>query len=180
MPDQRHVAAPPLETERLRLRQFRADDLSASQALWCEPQVYKFIAGKASTLEDTWKGLLTAIGHWQVLGYGYWALEEKNSGRLIGDVGFGHYYRDITPDMNDTPEAGWALATEFHGKGLGTEAVRAICAWGDVHLPHAKTACIIAPENTASIRLAQKFGFREVANTTYKDDPTLLLQRDRA
>jgi RimJ/RimL family protein N-acetyltransferase len=174
-----HVAAPLLETERLRLRQFRADDLSASHALWCEPAVYKFISGKPSSVEDVWKGILQTIGHWQVLGYGYWVIEDKASGRAIGNIGFGDFRRDMVPDMNDTPEAGWSLLTEYHGAGIGTEALHAMLAWGDANLPHAKTACIIAPENPASIRLAQKFGYKEVAQTTYKGDPTLLLHRDR-
>jgi RimJ/RimL family protein N-acetyltransferase len=179
MPTQHHVAAPLLETKRLRLRAFRADDLSADHAMWCEPEVYKFIAGQPSSLEDAWKGIIQSIGHWQLMGYGYWAIDDKATGQFIGNIGFGNYHRDIVPDMNDTPEAGWSFMTVYHGQGLGTEALAAVTAWGDVHLPHAKTACIIAPENIASIRLAQKFGFREVAKTSYKDEPTLLLQRDR-
>jgi RimJ/RimL family protein N-acetyltransferase len=179
MPDQRHVAAPLLETQRLRLRQFSADDLNHEHAMWCEPAVYKFIAGHPSTLEESWKGILTTIGHWQLLGYGYWAIDEKASGRFIGNMGFGNYHRDVVPDMNDTPEAGWMFLTARHRQGFGTEALAAVTAWGDANLPHAKTACIIAPENIASLRLAKKFGYREVASTTYKGDPTLLLQRDK-
>ncbi len=183
MPAQRPTkilgAAPLLETERLILRPFRADDLAADNALWCEPDVYKFMAGKPSTLEDTWRGILQTIGHWHVLGYGYWAIEEKASGRFIGNMGFGDFRREMVPDMNDTPEAGWVLMTAYHGMGLGTEALAAVTAWGDANLPHDKTACIISPENPASIRLAQKFGYAQVAQTTYKGDPTLLLQRDR-
>jgi RimJ/RimL family protein N-acetyltransferase len=174
-----HVAAPLLETKRLRLRSFRGDDLDASHVLWAEPAVYKFIQGKPSSVEDVWKGIIQAIGHWQLLGYGYWAIDDKATGRFIGNIGFGNYHRDVVPDMNDTPEAGWSFLTRYHGQGLGTEALAAVTTWGDQNLPHAKTACIIAPENIASIRLAQKFGFREVAQTTYKGDPTLLLHRDR-
>jgi RimJ/RimL family protein N-acetyltransferase len=178
-PTKIHAAAPLLETERLRLRPFRADDLIANNALWCEPAVYKYMAGKPSTLESTWRDILQTIGHWQVLGYGYWAIEEKASGRFIGNIGLGDFRREIVPNMNDTPEAGWVLMTEFHGKGIGTEALRAMLAWGDVHLPHAKTACITAPDNVASNALARKFGYVQVAETTYKDEPTLLWHRDR-
>lgn len=179
MPKQHHDAAPRLETERLILRQFRSDDLVADNALWCEPDVYKFVAGKPSTLEDTWRGILQTIGHWHVLGYGYWAIEEKASGRFIGNIGFGDFRRAMVPDMKDTPEAGWVLMTAFHGKGIGTEALRAMLAWGDENLPYAKTACITAPDNVVSNALAKKFGYLQVAQTTYKDEPTLLLHRDR-
>jgi RimJ/RimL family protein N-acetyltransferase len=173
-------AAPPLETERLRLRQFRADDLIASHAMWNEPAIAKFMAsGKPQSVEDIWKGILQTIGHWQVVGYGYWAIEEKASGRFVGNVGYGDFRRAMVPDMNETPEAGWAFVTEYHRRGYGTEALAVVTAWGDAHLPQAKTACIIAPDNVASIALATKFGFHEVAQTTYKDEPTLLLHRDR-
>jgi RimJ/RimL family protein N-acetyltransferase len=173
------VAAPLLETERLLLRQFRADDLAANNALWCEPDVYRFVAGMPSAMESTWRDILQSIGHWHVMGYGYWAIEEKATGRFIGNIGFGDFRRAIVPDMNDTPEAGWVLMTAYHRKGIGTEALRAMLAWGDANLPHAKTACIISPDNPASIRLARKFGYQEVAQTTYKGDPTLLFHRDR-
>jgi RimJ/RimL family protein N-acetyltransferase len=173
-------SAPLLETARLRLRQFCADDLDASHALWNEPAVSRFMAsGRASSIEDVWRDILQSIGLWQLLGYGYWVIEEKSSGRPIGHIGFGDFRRDMSPNMNDTPEAGWCLMTDCHGNGLGTEALAALCAWGDAHLPHAKTACIIEPENVVSIHLARKFGFREVAKTIYKGGPTLLLHRDR-
>ena len=180
MPDRSHVAAPLLETERLYLRQFRPDDLSASHTLWNEPAVSRFMAsGKPQSVEDIWKGILQSIGHWQVLGFGYWAIETKATGRFIGNIGFAEFKRDMVPNMNDTPEAGWALMTAYHGKGFGCEALAAATAWGDANLPHAKTACIIAPDNIVSMRLAQKFGYREVASTNYKSDPTLLFHRDK-
>ena len=179
MPLHHHAVAPQLETRRLRLRQFRADDLELAHAIWNEPAVYRFIAGKPSSLEDIWKGILQTIGHWQLFGYGYWAAEDKATGKYVGNIGFGDFRREMVPDMNDTPEAGWSFATALHGQGIGTEALAAVAAWGDENLPHAKTACIIAPENVASIRLAQKFGYREVAQTAYKGEPTLLLHRDR-
>ena len=60
-----------------------------------------------------------------------------------------------------------------------TEAVRAIVAWGDAHFELARTACIVSPENVASIRVAEKCGYRELARTTYKGHPVVMLFRDR-
>jgi RimJ/RimL family protein N-acetyltransferase len=172
-------AAPTLETERLILRSSRISDLDPVWKMWCEPQVYKFIAGKPSTVEDSWRGILRDIGQWQLLGFGLWVLEEKSTGLLVGEAGYLDCKRDVTPSMNDTPEMGWVLSSAYHGKGFATEALRKIAEWGDRNLTQDVTACIIDPGNTASLRVAKKLGFKEIAQTTYKNEPTLLLHRLR-
>ena len=65
------------------------------------------------------------------------------------------------------------LAPWAHGKGFATEAVRAILAWGAAHLG-GRTVCMIDPANLASIRVAEKCGYKEFARTTYKGEPTIL------
>ena len=80
----------------------------------------------------------------------------------------------------DAPEIGWALLPSAHGKGLATEGVRAVVAWGDVHFGPRHTVCLISPENAASIRVADKCGYREYARTSYKGSPTVLFERNRA
>ena len=173
-------AAPTLETERLILRGHRSSDLEPLLKMWCEPKVYEFIAGKPSTVEDCWRSILRHIGQWQMVGFGFWVLTEKSSGAIIGEAGFLDCKRDISPPMDETPEMGWALFTAYHGMGFATEAMLKIAEWGDQNLAQVITACITAPENRASNRVAQKLGFKEVAQTTYKGEPTLLYHRLRA
>jgi RimJ/RimL family protein N-acetyltransferase len=172
-------AAPWLETERLILRASRSSDLDPIWKMWCEPQVYKFIAGKPATKENSWRGILRDVGQWQMVGFGFWILEEKSSGNIIGEAGFLDCKRDIVPSMNETPEMGWVLFTAYHGKGFATEAMQKIASWGDKKLTQDMTACIIDPKNTASLRVAQKLGFKQVAQTTYQGEPTLLFHRAR-
>ena len=93
------------------------------------------------------------------------------------ESGFGDFHRDIEPSLEGTPEIGWVLACNAHGKGYATEAVRAIVAWGDAHFGAKPTACIIAPENLLSIRVAGKNGYREIQRTTYHGNPTIMFQR---
>ena len=76
------------------------------------------------------------------------------------------------------PEIGWVLASQAHGRGYATEAVLAAVEWGAAHFSSARTACIIAPENIASIRVAVKCGYREFKLTTYKGHPTLMFVRE--
>jgi RimJ/RimL family protein N-acetyltransferase len=175
----RLAAAPLLETERLILRGHRSDDLAASFALWCEPLVYHFIAGKPATREETWRGLLRHIGQWQVVGFGFWVATEKSSGRLVGELGYLDCKRDITPSMEDTPELGWALTTQDHGRGYAFEAMSKILQWGDANLSASTTACIINPANGPSLKLAAKLGFRPVAEVTYRDTIEILHHRAR-
>jgi len=171
---------PILETERLRLRGHCADDLANCAAMWSEPVVVRHTVGKPLTEEESWRRLLTYVGHWVLMGFGFWVVEEKASGKFVGEVGFVDYKRDIEPSLRGVPEIGWVLASWAHGRGYATEAVRAAVAWGDEHLQSSRTACIIAPENVASLRVAAKCGYRELTSTTYKGHPTVMFVRDGA
>lgn len=105
-------------------------------------------------------------------------VEEKTTGRYAGEVGFADFKREIEPSLKGMPEIGWVLASSMHGRGYGTEAVRAAIAWGDENFGTRPMACIADPENTASLRIAVKFGFREHRRTTYRGDPTIMFIRE--
>ncbi|MGL4726112.1 MAG: GNAT family N-acetyltransferase [Scandinavium sp.] len=150
--------APRLETERLILRHFAVEDFDDLAAFWANPGVVKFIGGEPQSAEVSWNRLLRYIGHWQVLGYGYWAVFEKSSNRYIGSFGLQEAKRDLTPALS-SPEAGWALTPEVHGKGYAKEALTAMFAWADKAL-NAPTCCIIDEDNHRSIHLAERFGFQ--------------------
>jgi RimJ/RimL family protein N-acetyltransferase len=174
------LTPPMLHSPRLLLRPHRAADLDACAAMWAHPEVTKHIGGRVLSRNETWKGILQYAGLWTVLGYGYWAIEEISSGDFVGDVGFADFYREIEPSIAGIPEAGWALHPRFFGRGYATEALRAALQWGDENLNSDRTVCIIAPENAASIRVAEKNGYRQILQTTYKDEATLLFDRTRA
>jgi RimJ/RimL family protein N-acetyltransferase len=171
-------AAPTLETDRLRMRSYRREDFPALVTTWADPIVMRHILGRPSTEEETWARLLRYAGLWPLLGYGYWAVEERSTGRFVGDVGFADFRREMTPSFGDAPEAGWVLASWAHGKGFATEAVRAAHAWSDAHLDRAAyTVCMIASQNTASIRVAIKCGYVENDRGTYKGSEDVLFRR---
>ncbi|MBB3020082.1 RimJ/RimL family protein N-acetyltransferase [Microvirga lupini] len=171
------LLAPRIETNRLILRGHRLDDFADYMALWTDPEVTRFIGGRPSTREEVWGRLLRNVGHWASLGFGYWVIVDKETGRFLGETGFANFRREIEPSLDDMPEIGWALAPHAHGRGYATEAVGAAVAWGDAHFGSRRTACIIAPENAPSIRVAEKCGYREFSRTTYKDKPTIMFVR---
>ena len=170
-------SVPRLETERLVLRGHRAADFAECSVMWGDAEVTRFIGGRAFPKDEVWTKLLRYVGHWSVLGFGFWVLEDKESGRFVGEVGFADFKRDIEPSLEGAPEIGWVLAPWAHGRGLATEAVRAALGWGATGLPSKRTVCLISPENVASVRVAEKCGYREFRRTTYKGQPTLLFER---
>jgi RimJ/RimL family protein N-acetyltransferase len=171
---------PELETSRLLLRGHRPDDFPAFAAMWADPEVVRHISGRPSTAEESWHRFLRDAGHWRIMGYGYWVIEEKAGGAFLGEVGLADFRRDMTPALGDRPEAGWVLARAAHGRGIATEAIRRVLAWADADLPNPDTVCIIAPGHARSIRVAEKAGYIGQGEAAYRDQPILVMARPKA
>jgi len=95
--------APTLVTERLRLDAHTLDDFESLAALWADPLVVRYIGGTPRDREDSWGRLMRYVGHWALLGYGYWAVRDKQSGEYLGSIGFSNFLRDITPALDAPP-----------------------------------------------------------------------------
>ncbi|MGR3760604.1 GNAT family N-acetyltransferase [Roseobacteraceae bacterium NS-SX3] len=171
------MTPPVLETDRLILRPHRAEDHAAVAALWADPEVVRFIGGTPSSAEASWSRLLRYIGHWQALGFGYWAVTARDGGRFLGEAGFADFRRDMEPALNGTPEAGWVLAAEAHGRGIATEAVRCIHAWAEAEKDWRETVCIFDPAHAASQNVARKLGYEVRGEASYSGNPTLVMSR---
>jgi RimJ/RimL family protein N-acetyltransferase len=171
------MEVPVIETQRLVLRGHRLDDFERLAGMWADPVVLRHIGGKPSTRDESWARLLRYAGHWELLGFGYWAVEMKGGAAYVGDVGFANWQRDITPSLDGMPEGGWVFTPAVHGQGIATEAVQAAVAWLDAHLGGGTTTCIIDSGNAASIRVAAKCGFREFVRTEFKGTPVVQFRR---
>ena len=168
-----------LETDRLILDAHTAEDFEALAALWADPAVVRHIGGQAASAHESWMRLLRYRGLWPLLGYGYWAVREKRSGRFIGDLGFADFRREIEPSICGIPEAGWVFAVWAHGHGFAGEALQAALKWLDSQTFISHCVCLIAPDNKASIRLAERNGFSKTHTTSLKGEYTLLLTRPK-
>jgi RimJ/RimL family protein N-acetyltransferase len=167
---------PEIETPRLRLRAHTLADYEAYCSLWAEAVVTHFISGRPSTREETWSRMLRHAGHWSMLGFGTWLVEEKATGDMVGEVGLFDYHRDIVPPIT-TPEVGWILSGAKHGRGYATEAVQAILEWGERHFAGDELTAIIHPDNEASLNVARKCGFVERERTQYREAPVVVMFR---
>ncbi|WP_323118292.1 GNAT family N-acetyltransferase [Burkholderia alba] len=169
--------APVIETERLILSGHRLEDFDSSRAMWADPDVTRLIRDQPYTKEECWFRLLRYVGHWTLLGFGYWAIRDRHTGRFIGEAGFADAKRDMVPALGDVPELGCALTSAAWGRGIAREALGAVLDWADARLAVERTVCLIGPDNHFSIRLAGEFGYREIARTEYKAQPILLFER---
>ena len=167
-----------LTTDRLMLRAHRVEDFEDCVALWSDPVVNRHLGSRAASREETWSRLLRYLGLWPALGYGYWVIADRSSGRFLGEVGLADFRRDIEPPLTG-PEAGWAILPNASGRGIATEALAAVLDWADKHLHHAHTQCIITEQNLASIRVATKLGYQLAADAQYRGAPITLYQRPR-
>src|SRR5215470_13677785 len=108
-----------LGTERLSLRMFRESDLDAYAGMCADPEVMRYPARKPMTRAEAWRNMAMVLGHWQLRGYGLWAVEDRESGLLAGRAGLWR------PEGWPGLEVGWTLRREFWGRGYATEAGRA-------------------------------------------------------
>jgi RimJ/RimL family protein N-acetyltransferase len=171
------VLVPELLTERLRLRGHCPEDFAEAAAMWGDTGVTRYIGGRPCSGEETWARMLRYAGHWAWLGFGYWVVEDVETGRFAGEVGLADFRREMEPGLEGAPELGWVLAPWAQGRGLATEAVKAVLRWRDTALAPGVTVCLIQPENSASFRVAEKCGFRERRRTVYHGGVTVVLER---
>ena len=170
--------APVVETPRLILRGYVIEDFPHVVATWADSEVVRYISGRPFTEEETWTRFLRNIALWPMLGYGYWAATERSTGRYVGDVGFADFKREIEPSLKGVPEIGWVLSSWAHGMGYATEAARAAIGWLESAQKPQRTVCIINDDNSASIRVAEKVGYREFARSVYKSSHVVIFERN--
>ena len=173
----KHSSAPTLETERLILRAWRKEDFRANHAIVGDDEVMRFVGGKGLGEEDCWRRLAASVGLWDLLGFGGWAVTEKQSGDLIGTVSLFNAWRALEPQFGEEPEMGWIFATQAHGRGIASEACGAVLDWAGSNLQPTPVWAIVAPENEPSLRLAAKLGFERLEDSVYNEEPTAILRR---
>lgn len=170
-------SAPRLETERLVLRAFERGDLDDHAATLADPAVTHYLTDEPFSREDSWRRLMMAVGQWPLLGYGYWAVELKESGRVVGHCGFADMERAMEPGISGEPEMGWIFDRSVQGQGIAFEACTAALDWADKELDAPSYPAIISLENEPSIRLAERLGFERLPNAVYRDEQVALFRK---
>ncbi|QFT57866.1 Acetyltransferase (GNAT) family protein [Sulfitobacter sp. THAF37] len=141
---------PMIETERLRLRAPKLDDLPALTAFFASARSH-FVGGPREAY-DARRGMMAVFGNWALCGFGMWYIADRDSDAFLGATGILN-----GPDW-DEPELAWYVTEAAEGHGIAFEATQAARAHAAQHLGLDRIVSYPAPENTRSIALATRLG----------------------
>lgn len=156
----------PIRTERLVLRRSRQEDAPAIAAYRADPEVNRY-QGWDRTDEQSIRRQIEEMAK-RVPGEPGWiqfTVEERDSGRLVGDVGL-----SPAEDVAGAVKIGYTLAPEYQGRGYATEAVRALIVYAFGSLGATLIQAYALAKNTPSIRLMKRVGMHLAGRFEHKED----------
>jgi RimJ/RimL family protein N-acetyltransferase len=153
-----------LETERLRLRPVRVDDLEPFVEIFGDPEVMRFVAwGRAHTRDEVVAMIERLRLRFAADGFGQLAVERRETNDVVGRVGLlPHDPSTWRPGSlaelgpNAEIELGWTIARHAWSRGYATEAAAAVRD----SVPFQRLVSIIQHGNMRSVRVAEKLGAR--------------------
>lgn len=149
------------ETERLRARDWRPDDVEAAYGIYRDYDVVRFLGSVPQPVEsldamrervDRWLANRTADG------YGFWALE-THDGTLVGAT-----LVKPLPDAEEV-EIGWHLGTAFWGRGYATESGAAAARYAFEHQGLDVVYAVVVRDNEPSLAVARRLGMTHEGST---------------
>ncbi|HEX4439641.1 MAG TPA: GNAT family N-acetyltransferase [Thermoanaerobaculia bacterium] len=149
-----------LETERLILREHRAEDFDAFFAMESDPEVRRFVGGAPRPQAEARRRFRGRFLRARRGRLGLWATALRSTGEYAGYSGVYPYYR--APGRLSAGEGclGFTLARPFWRRGLATEAASALVRYGFDELGLDRILASVEAGNAASIHILEKLGFR--------------------
>lgn len=136
-------------------------DFEEYAAIHMDFEVTRFTARAQLTRSLAWRHMAAFVGHWLLRGFGMWGVEELETGRLVGRVGFHE------PIEWPGFELGWTIGRAFWGKGYATEAANRALDYAFNEMRREHVISCIDPENVRSIKVAERLG--ETLETEFVD-----------
>jgi len=155
---------PRVVTPRLLLREFRAADFDVFAQNLADPEATKFLSGVVDR-RTAWRAFASGTGSWVLHGRGWWAVELRETGEVVGGVGA--FVRETAPDL----ELGWSLYRRFWGQGYATEAARAALEFSFHGHKARRVIAHITAANTASVAVGRRIGLKYVADVDFYGEP---------
>lgn len=165
-----------LETKRLILRRQVIADLDALWALYCDPEITRYIPDAPRSYAEAREELeWHQNGHPRHPELGLWATIHKETGQFIGRCGLLPWNIDGQEEV----EVAYTIAQNFWGQGLGTEAALAIVQYSFEQLKLTRLVCMIEAENQASMKVARNIGMIFEKEMVDEKGPYLLYSRSK-
>jgi RimJ/RimL family protein N-acetyltransferase len=118
-----------------------------------DPEVVRYIGDRrVPSRQEVWRAIAGYIGHWALRGYGLWAVDDRETGALVGRIGL------INPAEWPGLEIAYTIGKRWWGRGIATEGARAAMDWAFRNLDFDELISLIDPANTASIGVATRLG----------------------
>jgi RimJ/RimL family protein N-acetyltransferase len=156
----------PFNSERLYYRPFRRSDAEDAFAFFGDAEVMKYSAfGVHHTLERTEEMLAGFIAENRRLGFGLWAVIERESDELIGMAGLTVMEDDGGGDL----ELAYRFRRDRWGQGYGSEAATAWVETGFFKLGLERIVAVVEPDHVVSKHILEKVGMRFVEQRTLHD-----------
>jgi len=165
------ASVPRLHTERLLLREYRRADFDAFAAHLADPVSAAYL-GPADR-QAAWRIFCSQAGLWLIHGAGWWAVEEKETGKLVGNVGA--FFREESTVM----ELGWNTWRAFGGRGFAQEAAAAAMHHALEIRREPTVRALIASANASSLRVATRLGLAYEADTEIHGTAVGVYTRER-
>lgn len=144
-----------IETERLILRPMEPKDVDPHVAMMQDPATAHFLTpgGEPRQRWEEWRAAASMLGHWQIRGFGFFSVDEKETGEWVGRVG------PWMPEGWPALECGWSIVSSRWGKGYAPEAAVAAVRWTFDRFPElTRIISVIDPSNANSQAVAKKIG----------------------
>lgn len=143
---------PTIETERLRLREWKIADFSGYLALKTDPELLQYYLGGTRTEQQAWEDFCAVSGQWVLRGVGIFLVADRETDQARGFSGL-WFPLDI-----EVPELCWSLFPGNMGRGYATEAALAARHWVFENTPYGELVSYIHPDNHASCAIADRLG----------------------
>lgn len=157
-----------IETDRLSMRRWQASDVRTMSRIDADPEVMQWIGSGFTADESRTREAVGAWeAEWQDEGFGLFAVERRDTRQLLGFTGLS--VPTFLPEVLPAVEIGWRLDRAAWGKGIATEAARAVLNFGFEERSLDRIVSIAQVGNGASLRIMAKLGMHYERTTV---DPT--------
>lgn len=151
------IRAVPLNTGRLYLRPLQLSDAEAMHGIYADPETMRYWSSEpVSQVEDSRKLVQQDLDAAAEGTMTFWAVTERGSDAALGKCALLHY-----SPANRRAEIGYVLNRGYWGRGLMTEAMRAVIQYAFDEVGLHRLEADTDPANAASLRLLEKLGFRQ-------------------